>query len=72
MNDLDLRDFFDAYDRGNPHMIAAVSDLYCQIRKIAPELLSKDSEWYRTWTIGGKRDLVTGSLIRDGDFSSSP
>jgi hypothetical protein len=68
MDDLDLRDFFDAFDRGDPMMLAAISELQSEIKKVAPELLAKDSNWYRTWTWGGKRDLLTGLLERNGRF----
>ena len=50
MDDLDLRDFFDAFDRGDPMMLAAISELQADIRRVAPELLAKDANWYRTWT----------------------
>ena len=70
MSDLDLRDFFDAFDRGDPMMLAAISELQADIRRVAPELLAKDANWYRTWTWGGKRDLLTGLLERNGKFIS--
>ena len=70
MNDLDLRDFFDAFDRGDPMMLAAISELQSEIKKVAPELLAKDANWFRTWTWGGKRDLLTGLLERNGKFIS--
>ena len=70
MNDLDLRDFFDAYDRGDPHMLAAVSELHGELLKAAPELLRKDTNWYKTWTWGGKRDLLTGLQVRNDQFIS--
>ena len=57
---LDLRDFFDAYDRGDPYMRAAISQLHCKLMSQAPELLTEDSNWFQTWTLGGKRDLTTG------------
>lgn len=60
MNDLDLRDFFDAYDRGDPYMRAAVSELHCKIKHRLPEVLTNDANWYQVWTLGGKRDLTTG------------
>jgi len=70
MSDLDLRDFFDAFDRGDPMMLAAISELQSEIKKAAPELLAKDANWFRTWTWGGKRDLLTGLLERNGKFIS--
>ena len=70
MDDLDLSDFFDAFDRGDPMMLAAISELQAEIRKVAPELLAKDANWFRTWTWGGKRDLLTGLLERNGKFIS--
>jgi hypothetical protein len=60
MNELDLRDFFDAYDRGEPYHIGAVGELYSAIKEKAPELLSPESEWFQTWKWGGKRNLRTG------------
>ena len=72
MDDLDLRDFFDAFDRGDPMMLAAISELQAEIRRVAPELLAKDANWFRTWTWGGKRDLLTGLLERNGKFISPP
>ena len=70
MDDLDLRECFDAFDRGDPMMLAAISELQAEIRKVAPELLAKDANWFRTWTWGGKRDLLTGLLERNGKFIS--
>ena len=70
MDDLDLRDFFDAFERGNPMMLAAISELQAEIRRVAPELLAKDANWFRTWTWGGTRDLLTGLLERNGKFIS--
>jgi hypothetical protein len=70
MDDLDLRDFFDAFDRGDPMMLAAISELQAEIKRVAPELLAKDANWFRTWTWGGKRDLLTGLLERNGRFIS--
>ena len=65
---LDLRDFFDAYDKGDPYMVNAVQELYEMIIDKAPEILSKDTNWFRTWMWGGRRDLVTGLKYRDGRF----
>ena len=71
MDDLDLRDFFDAFDRGDPMMLAAISELQAEIKRVAPELLAKDANCYRTWTWGGKRDLLTGLIERNGKFIAS-
>ncbi len=68
MNDLDLRDFFDAYDKGDPYHLSAVGELYSAIQKAAPQLLRRDAEWFETWMWGGKRDLLTGLKVRDGKF----
>ena len=64
--DLDLRDFFDAYDRHNPYHLAAVSELYAKIKNTAPEVLTKEQDWYRNWTWGGKRNLQDGSRLNNG------
>ena len=63
MNELDIRDFFDAYDRGDPYMRAAVSQLHCKLKNRAPELLTKEADWYKPWVLGGKRDLTTGKSL---------
>ena len=59
---LDLRDFFDAYDRGDPHMKAAVSALHCRIIEDAPHLLDSEVIWFQYWkgTRDGRRNLRTG------------
>ena len=62
---LDLRDFFDAYDRGDPYHLSAVSELYTEITKAAPELLTTEQSWYRNWIWGGKRDLRTGKKLKN-------
>ena len=65
MNDLDLRDFFEAFDRNDPYMLSAISELHGEVLRIAPELLRKDASWYKTWEWGGKRDLLTGLKVKD-------
>jgi hypothetical protein len=49
-------------------MISAVQELYGEILDKAPEILSKESQWFKTWMWEGKRDLVTGLKYRDGRF----
>ena len=53
---LDLLEFFEFYD-GDSHQAAAVNELERAIRKLDPELLESNAEWYKTWTwcVGGKR-----------------
>ena len=63
MSDLDLREFFDAFDRGDPYHLCAVGELYYAIQKAAPELLRRDTAWFQTWIWGGKRDLRTGKKL---------
>ena len=45
---LDLRDFFEAFDRDDPYMLAAVSELYGELSDKAPELLNSETNWYQT------------------------
>ncbi len=65
---LDLRDFFDAYDKGDPYHMSAVSELHCELMRVAPHLLSREASWFQNWQWGGKRDLLTGLKVRDGKF----
>ncbi len=65
---LDIRDFFDAYDRHDPYMLAAVSQLNGDLRDSAPHLLKKQATWYQEWVWGGKRDLLTGLRVRNDKF----
>ena len=60
---LDLRDFFEAFDRGDPYMLAAVSELYGELVDKAPSVLDSEANWYQTWKSGGKRDLKTGAKL---------
>ncbi len=49
---LNLIDFFENFDAGNPYMRAAVSELQSSI---PIELLNNNSDWFITWSQGGKR-----------------
>ena len=60
---LDLRDFFEAFDREDPYMLAAVSELYGELSDRVPTVLDSEASWYQTWKYGGKRDLKTGLRI---------
>ena len=60
---VDLRDFFEAFDRDDPYMLAAVSELYGELSDKATELLNSETNWYQTWKNGGKRDLKTGAKL---------
>ena len=57
---LDIRDFFDAFDRGDPYMKAAVSNLQEDLVEQAPDLLDSSANWYKIWSLAGKRNLTTG------------
>ena len=52
---LDLREFFEYFDDENPYHLAAVSELMRVINNADPEILSSRSDWFHTWTWGGKR-----------------
>ena len=54
---LDLRDFFEAYEKGNPYMMSAISELHSAILERAPEFLSKKSSWFKSWMWAGKKKL---------------
>ena len=49
---LDLRDFFEYYDDGDPYHQAAISQLNQDMPK---ELLTSTAEWFHTWSQGGRR-----------------
>ncbi len=49
---LDLIEFFENFDPGDPYMRAAISELQDSLPK---ELLSSDSSWFITWSQAGKR-----------------
>tara|TARA_R100000458_G_scaffold59756_1_gene71598 strand:+ start:4599 stop:4856 length:258 start_codon:yes stop_codon:yes gene_type:complete len=55
---LDLRDFFEAYEKGNPYMMSAISELHGELLRKAPDLLSIRASWFRdAWRYAGKRKL---------------
>ena len=60
---LDLRDFFEAFDKGDPYHLCAVGELYHLISDTNPEILDAKAEWFQTWKWGGKRDLRTGTKL---------
>ena len=49
---LDLRDFFEYYDDGDPYHKAAISQLNEAMPK---ELLTSTAEWFQVWSQGGRR-----------------
>lgn len=51
---LHLRDFFDAFEKGNPYMLAAISHLN---EMIPDEVLNRNQEWFKTWSVAGKRKI---------------
>ena len=54
---LDIRDFFDYYDPGDPYMLAAISELQSEL----PEyILNPNASWFQTWRLAGKRHLCRG------------
>ena len=49
---LALIDFFENYDSGDPYHLAAISHL----QELMPDaLLQSDSEWFKTWSVSGRR-----------------
>ena len=52
---LDLRDFFEHFDRGDPYMLSAIGVLQEQINSVDPLILTRQSEWFQTWQWAGKR-----------------
>lgn len=56
-NNLDLRDFFEAFEKDNPYMMSAISQLNEELSKTAPQLMSTDAIWFKTWSWGGKKKL---------------
>ena len=51
-----LSDLFKYYKQGLPYQSAAVQMLEEQLMKTAPELMSKDNEWFKVWSQTGKQD----------------
>ncbi len=49
---LDLIDFFEKFDPGDPYMRAAISQLQ---EGMAKDLLTSKSAWFITWSQAGKR-----------------
>ena len=49
---LDLIKFFEHFEKGNPYMYAAISELQ---DNIPDQLLTKRSNWFLTWTQARKK-----------------
>ena len=51
-----LSDLFRYYKHGTPHQMAAITELEAALLKIAPDILSREQPWFKTWSQAGKRD----------------
>ena len=60
-NPLRLTDLF-RYYRGLPHQLAAISELEAAITKRAPQLLSRDQPWFKTWSTAGMQTDLAPAL----------
>jgi len=49
---LSLIDFFEHYDPGDPYHLAAISQLQ---ESMPNSLLRSDADWFRVWSVSGKR-----------------
>ena len=49
---LDLREFFEYYDSGDPYHAAAVTEL---MEAMPDELLNSSAYWFQTWSQAGRR-----------------
>jgi GH24 family phage-related lysozyme (muramidase) len=50
-----LTDLFRYYKHGTPHQMAAVAELEAELLKVAPQVFSRDQQWYKTWQQAGKQ-----------------
>ena len=57
-----LSDLFKYYKQGLPYQSAAVQLLEEQLMKTAPELMSKDNEWFKVWSQTGKQKFSVLSV----------
>ena len=57
-----LSDLFKYYKQGLPYQSAAVQLLEEQLMKTAPELMSKDNEWFKVWSQAGKQKFPVLSV----------
>ena len=51
-NNLNLIDFFEHFDEGDPYMRAAISELQESMPK---DLLDSNSDWFVTWSQARKK-----------------
>jgi hypothetical protein len=58
VSELRLLEFFRFYDHGNPYHRAAIAQLQEQL---TDELLSRNHEWFKTWSQAGKYDPTQSS-----------
>lgn len=56
-NRIRLADLF-RYYKGLPHQMAAVSELEAEILRVAPVVLSRDQDWFKTWSQAGKQPEI--------------
>jgi GH24 family phage-related lysozyme (muramidase) len=60
-NPLRLADLFKFY-RGLPHQLAAISELEAALSKAAPTLLTREQDWFKTWSAAGKQTDLAAAI----------
>ena len=50
-----IRDFFEYFDITCPYHCGSMMELQEAIERADPTILSKDAQWFQTWSQSGKR-----------------
>ena len=50
-----IRDFFEYFDNSCPYHNGSMVELQAAIEKADPSILTKDAQWFHTWSQSGKR-----------------
>ena len=62
-NSVRLSDLFKYYKHGLPHQDAAVQMLEEKLMAAYPDLMSKDQEWFKTWSQAGKQTTNSNLVL---------
>ena len=60
-NKIRLLDLFKYY-KTLPHQLAALTELEEAINKANPRILSRDQDWFKTWSQGGKQNDYSAAI----------
>ena len=67
-----IRDFFEYFDITCPYHCGSMMELQEAIERADPTILSKDAQWFQTWSQSGKRRKVIYFRFQGDPLQNEP